>query len=250
MFHLHSPRLLSWLIVADVLLGLLLSAAIMAFWEDTEWVAVVLVFTTGLAGMLALPLAQSLSSETLGFWRTKAPKQVFVHETADDLPMHPTTGLYRSWVFHQRLADEVARDRRYNHTFTILLLEPANLFLEPTEEDFAVEAKALLHSLRDGDFAAQFDDERFVVMLPETDDEGAKVAGTRLLAAISSSTNTPIRWRGALVSFPEDGTDPDELLERAVILLRAGRLQSTTESMGASEDEGSEIPDIVEDRAS
>ena len=224
-----SVRFGAWLIGADALLGLLLGTALLILSEDPRWGTLLLLLTSGVAAGLALLQTRLARAEAVGRQAGAAPLPV--RETADDLPVYPATGLYRPWVFRQRLDEELARDRRYDHTLAIVVLEPANLLAEPTAEGYALAAKALRRALRVGDLAAQFDDERFAVLLPETDYEGAKAAARRLLATLRASGNPPARWRGALVSYPEDGSDAQALLERALILLRPGRLQSTTEAM-------------------
>ena len=79
--------------------------------------------------------------------------------------------------------------------------------------------------LRATDFVAQYDDDQFVVLLPETDHHGTQVASKRLVQALNVSDDPPLRWRAALVSYPKDGSHSDELLEQAQRLLRPGRLE-------------------------
>ena len=154
----------------------------------------------------------------------------FPDEEGEGLPVYPSTGLYRWWVFRQRLGEEIARAERYQRSLVVMLLEPANLLAEPAEEAYARAAKALRQSLRFSDFAGQFDEERFLALLPETDREGARVVGHRLLADLRSSSEPTIRWRGVLVTYPEDGADADRLIDRAFVTLRGGRLESALAS--------------------
>ena len=140
--------------------------------------------------------------------------------------MYPSTGLYRWWVFRQRLAEEIARADRYQHSLVVVLLEPANLLADPTDEAYARAAKAMRQSLRFSDFAGQFDEERFLALLPETDRAGAQAIGHRLLADLRSASDPPVRWWGVFVSYPEDGANPDALIDRAFMTLKQGRLES------------------------
>lgn len=222
----RRERLLAWLTGAGTVLALLVATALFLAFEDLRWGALVLALSTGLAGAFAL--FQVRSARTSASMREPgAPGSSPIRqETRIGLPVHATTGLYKPWIFRQRLAEEMARDRRYKHSLAVLLLEPANLLEEPTPEGYALAAKALRRAIRAGDFAAQFNEERFVVLLPETHDEGAKVAGRRLLAGLRSSSEQHVRWRGALVTYPEDGTEANTLLDRAEIMLRRGRLES------------------------
>ncbi len=93
----------------------------------------------------------------------------------------------------------------------------------PREPEYA---QALRDEFRSGDFAAQYDEARIAALLPETDLEGATAAGRRLLAKVLSFDEERLRWRGALVTYPEDGTDPTTLLLRAHTALRRGRQKS------------------------
>jgi GGDEF domain-containing protein len=145
-------------------------------------------------------------------------------------------------VFRQRLAEEIARAGRYQHSLVVVLLEPANLLADPTEEAYARAAKALRQSLRLSDFAGQFDEERFLVLLSETDRAGAQVIGQRLLADLRSASDPPVRWRGVLVSYPEDGANPDALIDRAFGTLRQGRLESALGSPAPAQPEAQQQP--------
>ena len=129
------------------------------------------------------------------------------------------------WIFRQRLEEEVARDQRYGHSFAILLLEPADLLVLPSSEDYAEAATELQHWLREGDFAAQYDEERFVVLMPETDGDIARAAGKSILLGLREATPSHASWRGSIVRFPEEGKSADDLLDRASELLKQGRVE-------------------------
>ena len=149
------------------------------------------------------------------------------------MPVHPVTGLYLWWVGRQRLLEEIARADRFDQSFAVVVLEPADLVEEQPPEIYGLAGRALRRALRIYDFAAQYDDARFVAMLPGADREGARAAGKRLLAELRSASMPQVRWRGALVTYPEDGSSPNELLDRALITLRRGRLESATKSPAA-----------------
>ncbi len=149
------------------------------------------------------------------------------------MPVHAVTGLYRWWVGRQRLLEEIARADRFDQSFAVVVLEPADLAEERPSEIYGLAGRALRRALRIYDFAAQYDDARFVALLPGTDREGARAAGRRLLAELRSASMPQVRWRGALVTYPEDGATPNELLDRALVTLRRGRLENATESPAA-----------------
>ena len=141
------------------------------------------------------------------------------------MPVHVVTGLYRWWVGRQRLLEEIARADRFDQSIAVVVLEPADLAEEQPSEIYGLAGRALRRALRIYDFAAQYDDARFVALLPGADREGARVAGRRLLADLRSASMPPVHWRGALVTYPEDGATPNELLDRALVTLRRGRLE-------------------------
>ena len=213
-------------------LGLLVAVALLLGVAELRWAAVVLVLAAAFASIVGAFQVRSAIMRAVVRHEQEAPDR---QGTDSGLPVHPATGLYRWWVFRERVIEEIARAARHERRLTIVLLEPANLLSEPSPDDYALAAKRLRHALRTQDFAAQFDEERFVVLLPETDAPGAKVAAKRLLATLHTSGEHPARWRGAIACYPEDGDNPDKLLERANILLRPGRLESTTEAMSTAE---------------
>ena len=149
------------------------------------------------------------------------------------MPVHEVTGLYQWWVGRQRLLEEIARADRFDQSFAVVVLEPADLTEEQSPEIYGLAGRALRRALRIYDFAAQYDDARFVALLPGADREGARAASKRLLAELRSASMPSVRWRGALVTYPEDGSSPNELLDRALITLRRGRLESATNSPAA-----------------
>ena len=156
-------------------------------------------------------------------------------EPESGLPIHAETGFYLWWVFRERTVVEIARAARSERTLAVVLLEPANLLAEPTAQKRAAAARTLRAATRATDFVAQYDDDRFVVLLPETDHHGTQVASKRLVQALYASDDPPLRWRAALVSYPKDGSHPDELLEQAQRLLQPGRLQSAMAEQARTE---------------
>lgn len=89
--------------------------------------------------------------------------------------------------------------------------------------------------MRATDFVAQYDDDRLVVLLPSTDHHGTQVVSERLVQALNASDDPPLRWRAALVSYPKDGSHPNELLEQAQRLLRPGQLESAVSEQARTE---------------
>ncbi len=104
-------------------------------------------------------------------------------------------------------------------------MEPADLLKVPSPADYAEAARELQQCLRAGDFAAQYDDERFVVLMPETDGEAAKAAGKSILLRLREVTPSHGSWRGSIVRYPADAKNAEDLLTSAIDLLRPGRVE-------------------------
>jgi GGDEF domain-containing protein len=132
------------------------------------------------------------------------------------LPVDPTTGLYLWWIFRQRLTEEIERSERYGHQLSIVLFEPTNLLPEPPEPQvYGVAAQSLRQELRLCDFAARYDELRFIILLPETDKAEAKQVGRRLLSILRSSNEPPVQWWGVIATYPEDAADTMALVDQA-----------------------------------
>jgi GGDEF domain-containing protein len=164
-------------------------------------------------------------------WEEAGGSIVAAREREVALGVDPTTGLARWWVFRERAISEMARAERHGHALSILVLEPANLLAEPAVQHRAHAARALHHALRSMDFAAQCDEERFAVMLPETDGSGARSAGRRLIETLRSAGDATLRWRASLVTYPDHGATPDALMWEARRTLQPGRLESALRQM-------------------
>jgi len=217
---LKSRRALTWITLDGSAISLLLAIA-----------GFVLV-NSPLVAVLALTAAIVLFSTFLYLSRSneEAPAtQVATVEVEAGLPVHPITGLYRWWVFRDRVMEEIARAERQKRSLALVLLEPGDLFGKPADEARLHAANILRRTVRNGDFFAQYDDDRFVVMLPEIDADGARTAANRLLSSLRAHEEPSLRWRAALVMYPKHGATPGELMDRAQIVLQPGRLASAVD---------------------
>ncbi|RDI94944.1 diguanylate cyclase [Meiothermus sp. QL-1] len=102
------------------------------------------------------------------------------------------TGLYNRRAFEQRLVEEVERARRYCYPLSLLVLDlrnfkPINDRLGHAMGDRALVAvaRALRQSQRGADLVFRWGGDEFVVLLPQTDAEGAQAAASRLSEAVS-----------------------------------------------------------------
>ena len=214
---LNSRRALTWIALDGAAIGFLVAIAGFVLVDNA------------LVGVLALAAAIVLFSTFLFLSKTgeEAPAPVAApKEVESGLPVHATTGLYRWWVFRDRVLEEIARAERQQRNLALVLLEPGDLIDVPDDEARLQAANVLRRTVRNGDVFAQFDEDRFVVMLPETDANGARTAADRLLSDLRSPEEHSLRWRAALVMYPKHGATPDELIDRARVVLQPGRLES------------------------
>ena len=92
------------------------------------------------------------------------------------------------------------------------------------DECLKVTAQILRESLRDDDYAARYGGEEFVVVLANTDRNGALRAAEKIRNAIESHSYTPphpvnpggkVTISGGVATHPEDGTGSADLIRRA-----------------------------------
>ena len=218
-------RLLLWAAIDGAAISLLLTIASFVL-IDNPLVGILALAATLILFSLFLYLSRSMDEPLT------LPTTPMGIDIDSGLPVHPVTGLYRWWVFRERAGDEIARANRQGRILALLLLEPGDLIAEPSNEARVKAADVLRRTVRDGDYAAQFDDSRFVVMLPETATDGARTAANRLLSDLRSSEEPHMAWRAALVSYPLHGSNVDELMGEAQKVLQPGRLESSLRQAG------------------
>jgi len=138
------------------------------------------------------------------------------------------TGLYNRSHLMETLAGEVARSRRHNRPFTLLIMDidhfkTYNDTYGHLAGDEALRRTGLLlkESIRSCDYAARYGGEEFILILPETGaDDGVGMA-ERLRNQIAEkemgSDGEPLNVTVSVgvASFPRDGDDPHSLMKRA-----------------------------------
>lgn len=145
--------------------------------------------------------------------------------------------------FDQVVAGEVKRSSRMKKGLALLLID-VDKFKNYNDlyghggGDLCLRriAQTLRNSVhRPSDLVARYGGEEFAVLLPDTDEEGARVIATELLDAVRTMNLTHGGWEkgivtisiGVAVSYPPALTDPTMLIERAdqalYIAKQAGR---------------------------
>ena len=184
--------------------------------------------------VMALWLLSYLASVVAG-------EQRRTRDTALRLSWHdPLTRLYNRTFLFAVIEREIARAGRTNRRFSLLMLDLDGL--KPINDRFGhyfgdrmlqAVAEAIRQGIRVIDTAARYGGDEFVVLLPETDPEGASVVAEKLrrsVAAIRLNAGMELLSSTAsigVVAFPDDGRTADALTNRADQVMygakRAGR---------------------------
>jgi len=230
-----SPFVLGYFLIAggaalvvDARANLLLAAAI----------SIVYVATVALlpeTSQLQAGQAAALAVVLVAFWlfsylaSVVARAQRATRDAAIRLSLHdPLTRLNnRSYLFAV-MEREIQRARRTGRSFGLLLLDLDGL--KPINDTFGhpmgdrvlrAVGEAIRHGIRGIDTGARYGGDEFVVLLPETDLAGAVTVAEKLREAIGtirvSSDEQQVRATVSVgvASFPDDGSTPQALLERA-----------------------------------
>lgn len=136
------------------------------------------------------------------------------------------SGLYDRHRALEQLEVEIARARRYEGTFSILLADIDNFknFNETwghSAGDDVIKrvATVLRHRNRTTDFVGRYGGDEFLMILPATSRNGAATVADHMRLALGSQPYTapngysvPLRMSFGASTFPEDGADSQSLL--------------------------------------
>jgi len=111
----------------------------------------------------------------------------------------PVTGLFTEAAFQALLKRETARARRYGGCFSLVKF----VSVAPVEET----ALYLKHNFRDSDIIAQLHGRQLVMLLPETDEAGARVCARKV------QEHCNVR-NLVFITGPEGEEKPEEVLQR------------------------------------
>ncbi|NOX98026.1 MAG: diguanylate cyclase, partial [Nitrospirae bacterium] len=139
------------------------------------------------------------------------------------------TSLYNYHYFLERISSEFKRARRYNLPLSIIMIDidhfkAINDVYGHTYGDIILKelAQCLSEFARGNDLVARYGGEEFVILLPDTDKEGALIFGKRLWKEIGRHTfdsegrKIKIKVSMGISSYPEDGADKEGTLLRLV----------------------------------
>lgn len=126
--------------------------------------------------------------------------------------------LYAEWFILYELEKELERARRHERPLSILILTPVpSLGEHPSGHALQVAAAAAMRCARPTDLIGWLPDNRILVVLPETDKDGAAAAGYRWRTEMYTRTLAvgALRWLVTTCANPFDYEHVDDLLEGA-----------------------------------
>lgn len=129
------------------------------------------------------------------------------------------TGLLTANRIYRALLSEIARTRRYGNPLSCVLVNLQGLSSAGHETRLRL-ANRLADVMRDTDYAGIWDDEEFLLVLPETDDPGARRFVAKVEEELSNLASRLDSRQGATLMIATrittwiDGDDADAILER------------------------------------
>jgi diguanylate cyclase (GGDEF)-like protein len=180
----------------------------------------------GSQGMALLELVASLCAAAVA--RGKLKRELVRLSVTDSL-----TRLYNRHFFTEVLEQEVKRSRRTGSPLSLILLDMDNLKQINDryghlvgDEALLLMAKSLRSSLRETDTAARLGGDEFGVILPDTDEEGARVVADRLMeklqaGALRDSAGEPVDIQASygIASLHPQDLSATDLIQRVDALL-------------------------------
>lgn len=208
--------------------------------EESTMIAVPLESATHLIGVLALygrEFGQKFSQtdlETLSSLARQAAvgiENVLLHQEAQRLSITDgLTGLWNRRYLQMRLAQEVERSIRFRRPLSVALIDVD--FFKSINDRFGHQrgdavlielAHRVVRAVRGQvDTLARLGGEEFVLILPETAAEGARIVCQKILESVSAEPFGTEGEEGAAITvsigcatFPQHGTTPQTLLRSA-----------------------------------
>jgi diguanylate cyclase (GGDEF)-like protein len=150
--------------------------------------------------LLASATERELSSpeldrlQVIGNQASLALQNALLHEELERLSVTDRlTELYNHGYFQQRLEEEIGRASRFDHTLSLIMLDIDDFkdfndtFGHPRGDRVLQHVSQIIReNLREMDVAARYGGEEFVVVLPETDTEGAQAVAERIREGVSA----------------------------------------------------------------
>ncbi|MGB9721102.1 MAG: diguanylate cyclase [bacterium] len=140
----------------------------------------------------------------------------------------PLTKLYNIGFFRDKLAEELNRAKRFQHSLSVAIIDLDNFkyfndtFGHQAGDQLLIRLSQIFSKyFRDTDLVGRYGGDEFIVMFPETrKEESAKMVANLLSNfKLYDSTHAPgekqIRFSAGIAAYPEDGLNPSELIKNA-----------------------------------
>ncbi|RRQ22746.1 sensor domain-containing diguanylate cyclase [Thiohalobacter thiocyanaticus] len=162
------------------------------------------------------------------FYRDVTDHEILTNRLLQLASTDSLTGITNRRIFMETMAEEYRRARRYNHSFTVLMID-LDRFKQVNDRYGHEGGDAALKSftatiapmLRETDLFARMGGEEFTILLPETDIEEATQLARRLGQAVAGITVNSHRGAFAITvsigvsQLQPDDADAEETLSRA-----------------------------------
>lgn len=186
-----------------------------------------------------------------------AVDNVLLHQEAQRLSLtDPLTGLWNYRYLTLALGHEIERATRFGRPLTVLMLD-LDRFKQINDrhghqigDAVLIELAARMRTeIREVDTLARYGGEEFVVVLPETDADGAARTAERLGSVIRSSTfcqgtahELPVTASLGVAVFPDHGGDASQLLRSADNALYVAKADGRDRWKFASGEPAEDVP--------
>lgn len=132
--------------------------------------------------------------QVIGNQSSLALQNALLHEELERLSVTDRlTELYNHGYFQQRLEEEIGRAQRFGRTLSLIMLDIDDFkdfndtFGHPRGDKVLQKVSSIIRdNLREMDVAARYGGEEFVVVLPETDADGAAAVAERIRQGVAS----------------------------------------------------------------
>jgi diguanylate cyclase (GGDEF)-like protein len=144
----------------------------------------------------------------------------------------PMTGLYNVRYFYDSLNKEIARAKRYNNSFSLILFDIDDFKVlndtyghQAGDEVLRSLASILKNISRQTDIVARYGGEEFIVILPNTSKDESFTLANRIREKVEEYNHfieedvVKITVSGGIATFPEDAGDSKSLLYAADMAL-------------------------------
>jgi diguanylate cyclase (GGDEF)-like protein len=185
--------------------------------------------TRGQTGSFVQSLARSIENDDIALKRADVRMRELTDAEIDRRALYDDSGVYNFRFTLRSLLDELTRCRTFNRPVTLMVVSIKNQeFISTTYGALALEsvllmsAELLIDCCRPVDLVGRFMEDRFIVILPETDLQTAipiaENIGLRFGRAVLQHQHT-INWQAniGLAQFPYHGYDAESLLALADI---------------------------------